>query len=251
MCKLHLEYIAACLENYEDTIIYKLLDRAQFKQNISAYSAMANDFKESKTVSLFDNRLRLQEEIDSKFGRFLDPAEKPFTKNLPPSQRQASHPSAYSFPKIDCRINFTYKIKHRYLKSIKILSKPGDDWHYGSSVELDVYALQAISRRVHFGAIYIAESKYQKKPDYYRNLILANDSDLIMSSLTRKDKEDEIITRVCKKLSTVQSLINTRVRNLISTDIIVHFYENIIIPITKEGEVSYLLKKKAQLLRHK
>jgi len=244
---LRLDDIAACLESLEDTIVYKLLDRAQFKQNSVIYTDGLSNYVESNMMSLFDIRLRLQEEIDSKFGRFLDPSEKPFTKKLPLPKREFTYPGAYSFPKIKSRINLTHKIKQSYLRSVKILCGSGDDGHYGSSVELDVYALQAISRRVHLGAIYIAESKYQERPQFYYPLIMSRNVEMILKALTRKEKEDEIINRMVNKLASVQALINKQTRHTVEKDVIVHIFRDMIIPITKEGEVRYLLNKSKSL----
>ena len=88
--ELHL--IAAQLEGLEETIITKLIDRAQFKANLVAYEAGKSGFDGAENESLFDLRLRYHEEMDAYFGRFCVPEERPFTPgpSFAKTQRHAS-----------------------------------------------------------------------------------------------------------------------------------------------------------------
>lgn len=64
-------------------------------------------------------------------------------------------------------ININNQIKSIYLnKMIPSICAEGDDNQYGSSVNMDINALQAISKRVHYGK-FIAEAKFQAEPEIY------------------------------------------------------------------------------------
>jgi chorismate mutase len=68
-------------------------------------------------------------------------------------------------------INFNSQIKSIYLnKIIPSICADGDDNQYGSSVNMDINALQAISKRVHYGK-FIAEAKFQAEPEKYGDRI--------------------------------------------------------------------------------
>ena len=241
--KLDVAYIAARLEGFEETIISRLIDRAQYKSNLVIYEPGKSGFDGQSKRCLFDIRLLFHERMDTQFGRFFVPEERPFNKKLPVSKRIVHLPQ--SGLKIDNydKVNLTGKILKTYIGLIPSLCAVGDDMQYGSSVELDVFAVQAVSRRIHYGALYIAESKYRSDPDTYRRLIEKNDIDAIMSKLTRKNVEEEIIARIREKTETIQSKVNRMVRNVIDPQIVVDYYSKCIIPLTKEGEILYLMNR--------
>jgi hypothetical protein len=89
---LDLNLIAAYLEGLEETIIYKLIDRAQFAENRVAYQRGTSGFEGAGDVSLFDLRLRRQEEMDVEFGRFCVPEERPFRRDLARPKREVRLP---------------------------------------------------------------------------------------------------------------------------------------------------------------
>jgi chorismate mutase len=53
--------------------------------------------------------------------------------------------------------------------------------------------------------------------------------------------EECVISRVKDKVEAAQTTANTRVRVTIDPDAVRVFYRDILIPLTKEGEVRYLL----------
>jgi chorismate mutase len=75
-------------------------------------------------------------------------------------------------------------------------------------------------------------------------LIDAHDEQGLMDRLTRKDVEDRIIERIREKTEATQATVNRAIRRVINPDIIVQFYREIIIPITKKGQVLYLFNRK-------
>jgi len=237
--ELSLDQIASVLEGLEETIIYKLIDRIQFKRNEPVYQPGKSGFP-GETASLFELRLRYQEEMDSLFGRFMVPEERPFTSNLPPPKRRRLDPdSPLRIPDYNL-VNLTSRILLDYLALLPRICPPGDDGHYGSSCEHDVYALQAISRRIHYGAFYVGEVKYRQDPGKYKGLLSAGDREALLAALTRKEVEDTIVQRVREKASTIQATIRTPIRTQLNAEVVAEFYRNTIIPLTKEGELLYL-----------
>lgn len=245
MSEMTLELIAAKLEGLEETIIYKLMDRGQFRKNAAVYRSGESGFDEEKSgISLFDIRLLYTEKMDAEFGRFTQPEERPFCSPLPATKRMISN-SKDTFLVIDDydKINLGSDIKRAYLKMLDTLCLGGDDGNYGSSVEHDIFALQALARRIHFGALYVAESKFRDNPKKYLSLIEKNESNALMTLLTRQKVEEKILLRVKEKVIHIQSQINEKVRRRIDPDLVLDFYREHIIPLTKKGEILYLLNR--------
>lgn len=244
MTQLDLESIASHLEGLEETIIYKLIDRAQFKVNAQIYEPGKSGFDNADVnESLFDLRIKYHEQMDSLFGRYHVPEERPFCTDLQSSQRAGFIEESGLFVDDYNCINITSEIKKEYFESIPLFCMEGDDKQYGSSVEHDVYALQALSRRIHYGAMYVAESKFRADQVLYNKHIENRDEEALLNLLTRKDVEDKILKRVKDKLTHAQSKTNGRVRRIINPDIILLFYREHIIPMTKKGEILYLLNR--------
>lgn len=241
---LDLMVVAARLEGFEETIILRLIDRAQFSADIGIYQPGNSGFSGEPLKSLFSIRLLHQETMDSCFGRFCAPEERPFNKDLPEPRRKVVLPDTGLHIQDFQKINLTAKILQDYLNLVPRICPAGDDGQWGSSVELDVYALQAIARRIHYGALYVAESKFRRDPEVYSRLIKEGNPSAILEKLTRKDVEDRIVSRVREKTVSIQTAVNPIIRKVIDPDIVVDFYRNSIIPITKEGEVLYLLNRR-------
>jgi chorismate mutase len=246
MNNVSLELVAARLEGLEETIITKLIDRAQFRRNAVAYQPGRSGFEDAGNESLFELRLRYQEEIDAVFGRFTVPEERPFSRDLPSPKRRVHPPNNPLRIEDYDRVNLTPQITAEYLSLLDELCPEGDDAQYGSSVEHDVFAVQAISRRIHFGAFYVAESKFRAEADKYRSLIEAGNAGGIETALTRKEVEQRVLHRVSEKVQRLQSRVNTAVRTRIDPGLVLRFYRSVIIPLTKQGEVTYLLARTIQ-----
>ncbi len=243
MASLDLAAIAGTLEGLEETILYKLIDRAQFRRNPRAYAPGESGFAGETEASLFELRLLQQERMDAEFGRFEVPEERPFNRDLPASRRAVMLPDS-TFAAIDFeRVSRCAEIRGRYLALLPALCVEGDDGQYGSSVEHDVYALQAIARRVHYGALYVAESKFRDDPVGYSGLIAARDRDALLERLTRPEVETAILDRVRQKVELAQQTVNAALRRLIDPSTVVEFYREGVIPLTKAGEVEYLLQR--------
>ncbi|MFP4012681.1 MAG: chorismate mutase [Chitinispirillaceae bacterium] len=244
MIPIDLQSIAARLEGLEETIISKLIERAQWRSNTVIYTPGKSGFRGEDAFSLFQLRLRYQEEMDARFGRFCVPEERPFFRSLPEPQREVNIPDTGLFIDDYDRVNLSDDILESYMSLVPEICPEGDDGQYGSSVEHDVYTVQAIARRIHFGALYVAESKFRAAPQAYMQLIEQNDREALLHKLTRRNVEERIIERVKRKVSLIQADINRQVRNVIDPEPVVRYYHDTIIPLTKKGEILYLLNRK-------
>ena len=239
-----IDAIAARLEGLEETIINKLIDRAQFHVNEPIYQAGQSGFTGENKRSLFELRLLYQERMDAQFGRFCVPEERPFFRRLPKAKRAASLPATGLHLDDFNAISQMPAIMSHYLELVRKICRPGDDGHYGSSVEHDVYALQALARRIHYGSLYVAESKFRSSPEAFSALIEQGDEAAIIEKLTRKEVETRIVQRISEKVALAQSNVNTSVRHRIDPQVVMDFYRDVIVPLTKKGEALYLMHRR-------
>ena len=238
-----LDKIAADLEGLEETIIARLIDRAQFRQNLMVYQPGKSGFTGETELSLFALRLKYQEEMDACFGRFAVPEERPFNQNLPDAKRIVRLPeNCLRLANYDA-VNLTGKILASYLDLVPRICAAGDDAQYGSSVEHDVYAIQAISRRIHYGAMYVGETKYLSDPETFRKAVDAEDFNTLETLLTRPAVEQRILERVQEKVTVLQAAARIDTRITIDPGTVRAYYAAHIIPLTKEGEILYLLNR--------
>ncbi|MDR3011820.1 MAG: hypothetical protein LBU70_01245 [Chitinispirillales bacterium] len=243
MTRQNLDHIASRLESLEESIIHRLIDRAQWHLNEVAYAPGLSGFTGDETRSLFELRFYHHEKMDAKFGRFSAPEERPLNLDLPQPQRIVNIPETGLHIRDFNSVNIMQTILRTYHVLLPNICLSGDDGQYGSSVEHDVYAVQAIARRIHYGAFYVAESKFRADVDGYTELIKKRDVDALMKKLTREEVENKIINRVKNKVKRLQAKINTLVRNTIKPEPIIVYFKNFIIPTTKQGQVMYLLNR--------
>lgn len=115
------------------------------------------------------------EKLHSKVRRYTSPEEHPFYESFlpPPILVELNFPALLSVKKSDVDVNS--EVMRWYVeKIIDRLCVPGDDEQHGSSVLCDINALQALSRRVHYGK-FVAESKFLSKPELYKQLVKNGD----------------------------------------------------------------------------
>lgn len=239
-----IDKIATDLEGLEETIIARLIDRAQFRRNRLAYQPGKSGFKGETQLSLLALRLKFQEEMDACFGRFAVPEERPFNKKLPDARRIVRLPDNCLRLADYNAVNLTDKILAGYLDLVPQICAAGDDAQYGSSVEHDVYAIQAISRRIHYGAMYVGETKYLSDPATFKKAVDSNDTRILETLLTRPEVEQRILRRVQDKVTLLQAAARVDTRITIDPDVVRQYYAAVIIPLTKEGEILYLLNRK-------
>ena len=143
-------------------------------------------------------------------------------------------------------VNYNDKIKKVYIeKIIPLISKrDGDDKNnFGSVATRDIECLQSLSRRIHFGK-FVAEAKFQSDIPLYTKLIKSKDVEGIMKNITNSAVEEKILERLTKKAEVYGvDPTNESGERRITPEYLVKIYKEIVIPITKEVEVEYLLRR--------
>jgi len=267
---LSLERIRSVLIRLEETIIFGLIERAQFAHNPKIYIKGA--FKELTDTgfdgSWLDWFIFETENFHAKARRYTGPDEHPFTP-LDKLPKPVLKP--IDFPKIlypnTVNVNasilsfYTHAIVPRITRQTTLAlaarkraqgvngdGEYEDDGNYGSAATLDIEILQAISKRVHYGK-FVSESKFREDPAAFVPHILNPNPARLDALITKPAVEKALLERLVKKAQTygrdlgptgepkgdtVMKIDSEGVRDL---------YENYIIPLTKEVEVDYLLQR--------
>nr|GAT60219.1 chorismate mutase [Mycena chlorophos] len=272
---LSLDRIRGVLIRLEDTIIFSLIERAQFAQNPRIYQRGA--FPELKASgfegSWLEWFLKETETFHAKARRYTSPDEYPFT---PPTALPSPVLPPLAFPDIlyPNTVNANASIQSFYVRTIVpritrratavlAASKRAkgitgddeyeDDGNYGSAATIDVEALQAISKRVHYGK-FVSESKFQDNPGAFIPHILTPNREALEALITKPEVERKLLVRLRKKAETYAQDFGPdgdykrdaegNVEAIkIDVDGVVDLYESFIIPLTKEIEVDYLLQR--------
>jgi len=96
---------------------------------------------------------------------------------------------------------------------------------------------------------FIAEAKFQEKPELYSKLIKERNRDEIMKLLTNKEVEHRLLRRVAIKASfyggdITDSTATPQPSNYkIQPQVVSDIYNQFIIPLTKDVEVEYLIHR--------
>ncbi|KAK3212616.1 hypothetical protein Dsin_017322 [Dipteronia sinensis] len=245
---LTLDGIRRSLIRQEDSIIFGLLERAQYCYNASTYDPNAFSV-DGFHGSLVDYMLQETEKLHAQVGRYKSPDEHPFFPNklpdpiLPPLQYpKVLHPIADS-------ININVKVWDMYFRDlIPRLVEEGDDGNCGSTAVCDTMCLQALSKRIHYGK-FVAEAKFRADPDAYEAAIRAQDRDKLMEMLTYPAVEEAIKQRVEMKARTYGQEVTVDVEGKadpvykINPSLVADLYGDWIMPKTKEVQVEYLLRR--------
>jgi chorismate mutase len=247
---LSLENIRFQLIRLEDTVIYNLIERAQFTLYNTIYTPGAIPLPGS-SLSFSDWVLREQERVQSRIRRYQSPDEYPFFEDA--LEEPILPPLAY--PKIlwDNDVNVNGELKKRYVESIlpKVCLAPEREErkreaqeNYGSAATADVTALQSLSRRIHFGK-FVAESKFREKPEVFVKLIKAEDRKGIDEAITNAAVEKKVLERLRQKAEMYGADPNMDAEKprKINVDGVVAMYRDHVIPLTKVVEVEYLMQR--------
>jgi len=268
---LSLTSIREALIRQEDTIIFALIERAQFALNAEShdhgspkYAALTG----GAGTSLLEFMLLEEERSHARLRRYTAPDEHAFFPSRLPTPMI---PKLVEFPEVlhPTQININAEIMQMYKqKVLPGLCSAGDDGHHGSSVVADIAVLQAISKRVHYG-FFVAESKFRAQTAEFTRLIEARDEEGIMALLTHAAVEEKVLRRVRLKASTFGLEIDappptpekgagapplpaapvfTRADSggastRVDPELIVRLYREDVIPLTKVAEVKYLLQR--------
>ncbi|KAL4360500.1 hypothetical protein GQ457_04G033320 [Hibiscus cannabinus] len=232
---LTLESVRNALIRQEDIIIFSLVERAQYCYNENTYDP------EAFSMDGFHGSL----------VEYTSSDEHPFFPDdlpdhvLPPSEYpQVLHPIADT-------ININPKVWQMYFENIiPKLAKEGDDGNYRSTAVCDTTCLQALSKRIHYGK-YVAECKYRASPYDYEAAIKEQDRDRLMNLLTYPLVEESIKKRVEIKTMTYGQVVKDDVLEdeerdpvyRIKPSLVANIYGDWIMPLTKEVQVEYLLRR--------
>jgi chorismate mutase len=247
---LSLENIRFQLIRLEDTVIYNLIERAQFTLYTTIYTPGAIPLPGSE-LSFSDWVLREQERVQSRIRRYQSPDEYPFFEDA--LEEPILPPLAY--PKIlwENDVNVNGELKKRYVESIlpEVCGRPEREErkreaqeNYGSAATADVTALQSLSRRIHFGK-FVAESKFREKPEVFVKLIKAADRKGIDEAITNAAVEKKVLERLRQKAEMYGTDPNMDAEKprKINVDGVVAMYRDHVIPLTKVVEVEYLMQR--------
>jgi chorismate mutase len=147
-----------------------------------------------------------QEKLHSAVRRYESPEEHAFFPDrLPPqseSMEQIDYPNLLSNDPAINELNWNHILYQKYLNVIvPSICNKGDDEQYGSTCVTDTAALQALSKRIHYGK-FVAESKYRSNPEGFQRLVDAGDADGVMELLTNAKVEEQVLTRARLKATT-------------------------------------------------
>ncbi|KAG6830714.1 hypothetical protein H0H87_007301 [Tephrocybe sp. NHM501043] len=271
---LSLDRIRSVLIRLEDTIIFSLIERAQFAHNPRIYQRGV--FQELKDLgfngSWLEWFLKETETFHAKARRYTSPDEYPFTSDLPKpvlpplsfpkilySNNINANPSILSFytraivPRITRRATLALSTLKR-ANGIVGDDEFEDDGNYGSAATIDVEVVQAVSKRVHYGK-FVSESKFLENPAAFIPHIQNPNRQALEALITKPEVERKLLIRLQKKAATYAQDIGIDTEILpngsprlngtakIDVDGVVDLYESYIIPLTKEVEVDYLLHR--------
>ena len=237
--QLEIQNVRHVLIRLEETIIFALIERAQFLRNHAVYEAgRFGNVLEGQ--SLCGYLLLECERTHAKVRRYTSPDEHPFFANLPPP---VLPPIGYSNnPLIPNQININNQIRTIYeTKILDRVTRTGDDQQYGSTAVCDVSCLQALSKRIHYGK-FVAESKFRHAAPALQAAMAAGDGSAILAAITDTAVENDVLSRVHSKARTYTNEFKHAAPQMpLQPDAIRSIYAEIIIPLNKQVQVEYLL----------
>jgi chorismate mutase len=215
---LSLDSIRSTLIRQEETIIFALIERAQFRHNPIVYqkggfgalgtppgSRVSHD---TEPLSFLEYMLMGTEALHYVVRRYASPEEHAFFPDRLPSKKKVLQVEL-EYPQDllssiggASDVNFNPILLEKYINVIvPSMAVVGDDEQHGSTALCDVTVLQALSRRVHYGK-FVAESKYLGDPEEYQRLVEAGDAEGVMKLLTNEVVEAKVLRRARLKAAT-------------------------------------------------
>ncbi|OEL32355.1 Chorismate mutase 3, chloroplastic [Dichanthelium oligosanthes] len=245
---LTLDSVRDTLIRLEDSIIFGLLERAQYRYNADTYDSNAFRMDGFKG-SLVEYMVRETEKLHAQVGRYKSPDEHPFyPEDLPEPQLPPMKYPMVLHP-VAGNININKEIWKLYFDELlPRLAKEGSDGNYGSSALCDTSLLQALSKRIHYGK-FVAEAKFQGSPEAYTPAIKDQDAAQLMELLTYEAVERAIEHRVEAKAKIFGQEVNIGAEDndappvyKITPSLVAGLYRRIM-PLTKKVQVAYLLRR--------
>ncbi|KAJ0973821.1 hypothetical protein J5N97_015786 [Dioscorea zingiberensis] len=224
---LTLDTIRQSLIRQEDSIIFSLVERAQYCYNADTYDS--NVFRmEGFHGSLIEYMLRETEKLHAQVGRYKSPDEHPFfPEDLPePTLPPMRYP----------------KVLHPIADSININKKIWDMYFNNLLPRL------ALSKRIHYGK-FVAEAKFRESPSHMNLPSRHKIPTSLMKMLTYESVETAIKQRVKTKAEVFGQEVVVNENNgvppvyKIKPGMVADLYGEWIMPLTKEVQVQYLLRR--------
>ncbi|WCJ30390.1 chorismate mutase 2 [Euphorbia peplus] len=243
-----LDSIRDSLVRQEDSIVFSLIERAKFPKNSLLYDQNSS-FVHGSSGSLFHSIFQQIEDLQAKAGRYENPEENAFFPDgLPHPIVPVHNYSQILYPEA-AEVNLNKNILDMYFNQLlPLFVADGDDGNYASTASSDINCLQALSRRIHFGK-FVAEIKYQENKKEYNALIQAKNKDAMMKLLTVESVEEQVKKRVEKKATvfgqdvTLANSTSGDGKLKVDPSVVFQLYSEWVIPLTKDVEVEYLLRR--------
>lgn len=165
-----------------------------------------NAYYERHLINLLTFSLDTKEKLHSAVRRYESPEEHAFFPHLLPERNDSmdhlDYPDLLSNDPAINALNWNPILYQKYINVIvPAISANGDDEQYGSTCVTDTAALQALSKRIHYGK-FVAESKYLSNPEGFQKLVDAGDAEGVMELLTNAKVEEQVLTRARLKATT-------------------------------------------------
>lgn len=265
---LDLTNIRNCLMRMEDSIIFSLIERSQYKVNSEVYEPncpQLGEFKLHQLKSAGSNGclgdwfIYQTECLHSQVRRYKHPTEFPFFSPLPEPSLGSTSGGRTDREQILAEVPKKAIINSRLLeiyrsKMVPALCEEGDDSNHGSTAVQDVHCLQTMTTRIYYG-LFVAESKFRTETNKATALIKAGDRDGLMAFVTKPEVEAKNVQRVILKARTFsQNILAADSASLASNDAspttykinpeyIGTVFKDFLMPLTKDVEVEYLLAR--------
>merc|ERR1740121_3612125 len=143
-------------------------------------------------------------------------------------------------------------------KIIPQICEEGDCSNQGSTAIQDIHCLQTMATRIYYG-LFVAESKFRTETEKARALIRAQDREGLMAFITKPEVEAKNVQRVILKARTFSQTISTAEENQlaptlslsttykVNPEFIGAVFRDFLMPLTKDVEVEYLLRRSLHL----
>jgi len=249
----------------EDSIIFSLIERSQYKCNTAVYEpdcSALGEFKLHQLKSAGSNGclgdwfIYQTECLHSQARRYKHPTEFAFFSPLPEpclADKRAEGEAILADVPPEAMVNNKLLEIYRN-KIVPALCEHGDDANHGSTAVQDVHCLQTMATRIYYG-LFVAESKFRSETEKATALIKAKDREGLMAFITKKEVEERNVQRVILKARTyaqdivkgengqLAPVLSSDTSYKISPEYVGTVYRDFLMPLTKDVEVEYLLQR--------
>eukprot|EP00930_Biecheleria_cincta_P101051 TRINITY_DN92686_c0_g1_i1.p1 TRINITY_DN92686_c0_g1~~TRINITY_DN92686_c0_g1_i1.p1 ORF type:complete len:299 (-),score=50.27 TRINITY_DN92686_c0_g1_i1:85-981(-) len=265
---LNLNNIRKVLQRMEDSIIFSLIERSQYRVNSAVYEPDCKQLGKfnlhqlkcaGSNGCLGDWFIYQTECLHSQVRRYVHPTEFSFFGPLPePTLGKSSGSSKHLEPilaPVPAEAVVNKKLLDIYRKNmVPAICEEGDDGNPGSIAVQDVHVLQTMATRIYYG-LFVAESKFRSETEKATALIKARDREGLSAFITKPDVEARNVQRVILKARTFSQniiagedgqlapVLSSSTTYKVNAEYIGKVFQDYVMPLTKEVEVEYLLAR--------